>query len=52
MVVFGLYGNSTSHFELASSRHMRESGALTSQCGTAASLRCHMCVRHPGWDQP
>ncbi|PRW44236.1 Sodium hydrogen exchanger 7 [Chlorella sorokiniana] len=28
VVVFGLYGNSTSHFELASSRHMHDSAAV------------------------
>lgn len=27
IVVYGLYGNSTAHFELESSRHMRDSGA-------------------------
>lgn len=44
MVVFGLYGNSTSHFELASSRHMRDSGGRC--CSVSVS------TGRDGWLEP
>lgn len=57
VVVFGLYGNSTSHFELASSRHMRDSGGCICETtvGAAAcasgmlSLTLSACMLTGAW---
>lgn len=43
MVVYGLYGNAYSHFELGSSRHMHESGERGHLSGVSIAKFAAVC---------